>query len=333
MDIKDINDVDYPAILKFCNGFNLVLLKLDAGLSVTDANQTALGLFDLTYSNVISRSLADVCNKIGIVQPIKSRPAPDLLELNPSSSIFYSGKQIDISWSYSKVLNSAGLCSGFLILGKTFNPVEITDRFVHLKLLDKLLYDVAANVFSKSLNGTQLFANQPLADCAGLKIEDMLGRNDYNLPWAECADKLVEADNVAINTKQTIVTEEKMITASGERCVYVSTKSPLYDSNDNIVGTFGMAINIKKVKRASQFEQLPQEKVLFDRKNPIALSSREIECINWMVKGKSAEEIGKILNLSRRTIETHIENIKAKTKCYKQFQLGYVIGKYTSSII
>ena len=63
------------------------------------------------------------------------------------------------------------------------------------------------------------------------------------------------------------------------------------------------------------------------------LTDCEIECINWLIKGKSAEEIGLILRLSRRTIESHINNIKKKTQCYKQFQLGYLFGKYEETLL
>ena len=64
-----------------------------------------------------------------------------------------------------------------------------------------------------------------------------------------------------------------------------------------------------------------------DKIQNIVLTERETECINWLIKGKSAEEIGLILNLSKRTVESHIHNIKEKTQCYKQFQLGYLVGK------
>ncbi|MBY0545329.1 MAG: helix-turn-helix transcriptional regulator, partial [Gammaproteobacteria bacterium] len=57
------------------------------------------------------------------------------------------------------------------------------------------------------------------------------------------------------------------------------------------------------------------------------LTKREIECIKWSIHGKSAEEIAVIVNISRRTVETHLENIKIKFNCYNKFQLGYIIGQ------
>lgn len=44
----------------------------------------------------------------------------------------------------------------------------------------------------------------------------------------------------------------------------------------------------------------------------VALSPRELECLEWAAKGKSAWEIGRLLNISRRTAAFHLDNAKAK---------------------
>lgn len=44
----------------------------------------------------------------------------------------------------------------------------------------------------------------------------------------------------------------------------------------------------------------------------VRLSSRESECLSWAAKGKSAWEIGRILNVSRRTAAFHLDNAKLK---------------------
>lgn len=47
----------------------------------------------------------------------------------------------------------------------------------------------------------------------------------------------------------------------------------------------------------------------------IELSPREKDTLQCMIQGKSAKETGRILNLSHRTIETYLENIKQKLGC------------------
>jgi LuxR family transcriptional regulator, activator of conjugal transfer of Ti plasmids len=44
----------------------------------------------------------------------------------------------------------------------------------------------------------------------------------------------------------------------------------------------------------------------------IVLSPREYECLEWAAKGKSAWDIGSILNISRRTAAFHLGNAKSK---------------------
>jgi LuxR family transcriptional regulator, activator of conjugal transfer of Ti plasmids len=44
----------------------------------------------------------------------------------------------------------------------------------------------------------------------------------------------------------------------------------------------------------------------------VALSPRELECLEWAAYGKSAWEIGRLLNISRRTAAFHLDNAKTK---------------------
>lgn len=44
----------------------------------------------------------------------------------------------------------------------------------------------------------------------------------------------------------------------------------------------------------------------------VKLSQRELECLRWAARGKSAWEIGRILGIARRTAAFHLENAKAK---------------------
>lgn len=56
------------------------------------------------------------------------------------------------------------------------------------------------------------------------------------------------------------------------------------------------------------------------------LTRKEVECLQWCIKGKSAEEIAPLMNISKRTVEAHVESAKQKLNCYKQFQLGYKLA-------
>lgn len=40
--------------------------------------------------------------------------------------------------------------------------------------------------------------------------------------------------------------------------------------------------------------------------DPEGLTARQIECLDWTAKGKTAWETGQILGISRRTVEEHL---------------------------
>jgi DNA-binding CsgD family transcriptional regulator len=51
------------------------------------------------------------------------------------------------------------------------------------------------------------------------------------------------------------------------------------------------------------------------------LTKREIDVANQLVSGKTADEIGISLHISRRTVESHLENLKFKLGCRKKSEL------------
>lgn len=62
-------------------------------------------------------------------------------------------------------------------------------------------------------------------------------------------------------------------------------------------------------------------------KNPLPIelyqsfSSREMECLAWLLKGQTARQIGEHLHLSARTVEGYLENIKNKLGCTSKTEI------------
>lgn len=56
-----------------------------------------------------------------------------------------------------------------------------------------------------------------------------------------------------------------------------------------------------------------ENKFLITREKNIQLSKREIECLTYLSLGKSLKEIAIILNLSPRSVEFYLDNIKKKS--------------------
>lgn len=53
----------------------------------------------------------------------------------------------------------------------------------------------------------------------------------------------------------------------------------------------------------------------------VTLTSREVDCLKWLVEGKSAIETSEILGISKRTVENHIARVKIKFNVRKKSEL------------
>ncbi len=59
------------------------------------------------------------------------------------------------------------------------------------------------------------------------------------------------------------------------------------------------------------------------------LTHREEECLYWMIEGKTAAETGKILGISKRTVEVYRDKCRDKLGSHYSFtNLCYLIGKF-----
>jgi DNA-binding CsgD family transcriptional regulator len=56
-------------------------------------------------------------------------------------------------------------------------------------------------------------------------------------------------------------------------------------------------------------------------KKDIRLSIQEFKCLAWLSRGKSVKEIGRIMELSPRTVESYIDNTKHKINAHSRSHL------------
>jgi DNA-binding CsgD family transcriptional regulator len=55
------------------------------------------------------------------------------------------------------------------------------------------------------------------------------------------------------------------------------------------------------------------------------LTPREVDCLRWVLKGKSDTDIGKILNISHTTVHFHIERVKKKLGVKTRTQAAAIV--------
>jgi DNA-binding CsgD family transcriptional regulator len=86
----------------------------------------------------------------------------------------------------------------------------------------------------------------------------------------------------------------------------------IHIKQDCVINDFYKQITCKKYHLNSQY-------------NNALITRREMDCLYWLYQGKTMEEIGLILNISKRTAINHIEKIKVKTQVNKTSKLLEIV--------
>ena len=130
------------------------------------------------------------------------------------------------------------------------------------KMLRSVLDTIPVRVFWKDAEGRYLGCNQPFARDAGFdRPEQLTGKNDHDMAWKEQAD-LYRADDrrVMASGVPKLQYEEPQTTPAGTRLWLRTSKIPLRDAEDRIIGILGTYEDITEHRKAlEQFQRLANE--------------------------------------------------------------------------
>ena len=127
--------------------------------------------------------------------------------------------------------------------------------------------------------------------------------------------------------------------ADNKLWICISRKIPLKDENQKVIGCINQMseINLPLLNKVGIALTRTNYKRTENRLNSLTLSAegyethniskRESECLFYILRGKTAKEIAKILHLSPRTVEEYTENLKFKFCCQTKTEL---VGKAIS---
>lgn len=163
--------------------------------------------------------------------------------------------------------------------------------------------------------------------------DELLGLNDSDIESTkDFAELLVKNDQSTMASGQNTFIETTRIGPESKVVQAICTKTPLHDEDNNICGIFWLAIPIVLSDQQSILQSISDSlKPIYGTKEqrlqvaspdlPHKLSSRELEVLFYTLRGKSAKNIAQCLNISPRTVETHIIKIKEKFSCTTKQQL------------
>ena len=149
------------------------------------------------------------------------------------------------------------------------------------KLLDNTLSHIPNFVFWKDINSVYLGCNNNFAEAAGLENADEIkGKTDYDLPWTKDETEFYrKIDRIVMDTGTPILNlEESQTTAGGKMPVILTSKVPLRDDEDNVMGILGIYSDITELKQAQK--AVVESELMFRNifeKSPIAIAVFNLE--------------------------------------------------------
>jgi len=196
-----------------------------------------------------------------------------------------------------------------------------------------------ANV--KDLNSKFTSFSYDFAQLLGWKsADDSVGKSDYDIPCkvSEFADKFIAMDQKVFSSGKKLLALDIQKYVSGWKLI-LSEKNPLRNDNEEVIASFSTCIDVTSFSAFKNYfflnkfdTQISGEKIkaasyiLNELHCPLALTDKQQNCLFYLIRGKSIKEIAKILQISHRTVESHLDSIKIKLNCqYKSEIIEHAI--------
>jgi DNA-binding CsgD family transcriptional regulator len=176
-----------------------------------------------------------------------------------------------------------------------------------------------------------LFSNECTAELFGYANQDeMIGHDAYDIRCeaSACAPEFIKQDQfVRNNLKQLTMLEIHGYANTDER-IFLAKKVP-FTLNGELMGTLCQCISTQPevlgriasclVESDKKYYNKQQKNERTYAINTLVsgdqLTTREMDCIFYLMRGKTMKEIAKIIGLSWRTVEVYIARIKMKWGC------------------
>lgn len=156
------------------------------------------------------------------------------------------------------------------------------------------------------------------------------GKTVFDIFSKDLAQYIFDKDSEMLHANRTQIIEEEGSRVDDIQYQALSFKFPLYGDNAHILGMFGFSVMLGKQPLSQSILQIASLGLLnntspsilpgaqFDN---IYLSKREMECLRFTVRGKSAKQIAAELKISSRTVEEYLNNIKLKLGVFSKAEL------------
>lgn len=185
-------------------------------------------------------------------------------------------------------------------------------------------FSLPYSVYLLDLNGSTLKMNDICATICGFSSpNNALGKTIFHVSKGNTAQDLLANCESVLKQESVKIFDEFNMRHDGRFLQFLSIKFPCYDCKYQLKGLLGISIVLGEHPLANAITKLtdmgilpkttnPQTQVIVLNLGNVVLTSREQECLEYTIKGFTAKEIAKKLQISPRTVEEYINQIKLK---------------------
>jgi DNA-binding CsgD family transcriptional regulator len=191
-------------------------------------------------------------------------------------------------------------------------------------------------IIAKDIQSIYLNITQDFASLLGFKSsEECTGKRDYDIPSkaAEFADQFIKMDKQVITENKKMIALDIQEYTSGWKMILVE-RNPLKNSDGQVIGLFNQCIDVSETaafrpylilhqldNKISGKSLSPVSYTLSQSHSPFLLTEKQEYCLFLLIRGKTVKEIAKVLSISPRTVESHIEALKIKLRCRSKSEI------------
>ena len=254
---QSLLDAQQKQILHTLNT-SLAVIEWTSNFKVTEWNPAAEKIFGYSKEQALG------AHGLDLIIPDNLKPEAELQWEKISTqtineeiiyqNITANGDIITCEWHNTPLINPDNEIIGIIstaqdITARTKDQAELKETQTMLQLV---LNTIPARVFWKDLNNVYLGCNDKFSNDAGLnEPNDIIGHNDFEMPWKEQAQSYQDDDNdVMHNDKPRIAYEEPQTQHNGKTIWVETSKIPLKDQQGNVYGVLGTYHDITERKQA-----------------------------------------------------------------------------------
>ena len=271
----------------------LGIMHFDLKGIVRDFNDKFAEIMGAPRENILGFDMLARLREPAFLQAVKDALAGELGYYEGDYLSITGGKTTPMRAIYKRITAEDGRFLGAVGLFEDITARKQAEKALQesQRMLKSVLDTIPVRVFWKDLESNYLGCNRAFALDAGLQsTEEVFGRNDSEMGWAEQADLYRSDDRRIIESGVPILgTEELLNTPAGERIWLRVNKVPLIDADGRTKGVLGTYEDITEHKQAEEalkesqqqladiIDFLPDATLVIDRAGKVIAWNRAME--------------------------------------------------------